>query len=250
VVPGPTLLHGFAGSATEWGDGLEGLRAAGFSPVALDLPGHGRRRGEQAGSAFALDATLASIDAERGAPGPLLGYSMGGRLALHYALQYPGQVSRLVLESSSAGLASEEERSARRSADAQLADRILDSGIKCFVDEWEASPLFSSQTGLPESVRERVRAGRLSNDPDSLAAALRGLGTGTLPSLWERLAEISVPTLLIVGECDRKFSEIGIRMIQEMPDARLEVVSGAGHNVHVEKPAEWCHSVASFLAGA
>jgi 2-succinyl-6-hydroxy-2,4-cyclohexadiene-1-carboxylate synthase len=250
VVSGPTLLHGFTGSAAEWGDALEGLRAAGFSPAALDLPGHGARRGEEDDAAFTLDATLSSVEAVHQPGGPLLGYSMGGRLALHFACRNPDRISRLVLESASPGLTREEDRSDRRRADARLADRIIKSGVASFVDEWQSLELFESQKRLTATERARVRAGRLANDAASLAAALRGLGTGTLPSLWERLHEISTPTLIIVGELDPKFTEIGVRMVQDLPDARLAVVPGSGHNVHLEKPAEWRETVATFLRGA
>jgi len=249
VASAPTLLHGFAGSGSEWGDALEGLRAAGFSPVALDLPGHGARRGEGDEAAFTLDATLASVAALHPQGGPLVGYSMGGRLALHYADRHPDRVSKLVLESSSAGLGSEEERADRREADARLAERILELGIESFVDEWQDLELFDSQASLTAVECARIRAGRLANDAASLAATLWGLGTGTLPALWDRLPEISTPTLIIVGELDRKFAEIGARMVRDLPDATLEVVPDAGHNVHVEKPVAWCHAVASFLRG-
>lgn len=177
----------------------------------------------------------------------LVGYSMGGRVALHQALRRPDRVRRLILESASPGLATEEERARRRADDEALARRIVAEGIEAFVDRWEALPLFASQRRLPENVRRRHRAGRLANDPRSLAASLRGLGTGTLPSLWDRLEDIATPTLLIVGELDPKFVEIGHRMAAAMPDARLTVVPDAGHTVHLERPGMWLERVTEFL---
>lgn len=173
---------------------------------------------------------------------------MGGRIALHLALRAPDRVRRLVLESASPGLETEEERRARRRADAELAESIVSGGMEAFVRQWEALPLFSSQQGLSAGVRARHRAGRLANDPRSLAAALRGLGTGALPSLWDRLREIAVPTLLVVGALDRKFVEIGRRMERRLPAAALEVVAEAGHAVHLERPEAWVASVGGFLA--
>lgn len=245
----PTLLHGFTGSASEWGEiVIEGLRAAGYRPVALDLPGHGERAGELEGDAYTLEAALASIHAAHADESPVVGYSMGGRVALHLVNRYPGRVSKLVLESASPGLRSERERAKRRTADEELAGRIVRDGLDSFLEAWEALPIFATQAVLPAETRASVRDRRLKNDIGSLAAALRGLGTGTLPSLWERLPEIVVPTLVIVGELDPKFTEVGRRMVERMPGAYLEIVPRVGHNVHLEAPDVWCEVVSGFLA--
>jgi len=175
---------------------------------------------------------------------------MGGRLALHYALKYPQRVTRLVLESSSAGLATEEERSTRRDTDAALADRIVRLGVEAFIDDWEALPLFASQAELSTDARATIRELRLRNAPISLSASLRGLGPGSLPSLWERLTDITLPTLVLVGELDEKFAEVGERMAAAMPNARLVVIPSAGHAIHVEQPKAWCRAVTSFLGPA
>ena len=244
----PVLLHGFTGSSQTWGHTIvDGLTGAGLIPVLVDLPGHGRHVDQTDPAAFGLDSALELVTSTGRGPFPLLGYSMGGRLALHYVVRYPERVTRLVLESSSPGLAGAEERSDRRAADAVLADRILDRGIEAFVDEWEALPLFESQNRLPAELRHVVRAHRLRNVAGSLAASLRGLGTGSLPSLWDRLSEVSVPTLIVAGELDPRFGAIGERMADSMPDARLRVVPSAGHAVHLEQPEAWCAAVIPFL---
>lgn len=243
----PLLLHGFTGSARTWGATiLEGLRGAGFAPQAVDLPGHGRRRGDTDPEHFSLDAVLASID-EVPSVGPVIGYSMGGRIALHYALRRPGRLTRLVLESASPGLDDERERVERRNEDEALAELLEAEGIGAFVDRWERMPLFASHERLADRVRSALREGRLANDPRSLAAALRGLGTGRLPSLSERLGNLRVPVLLLVGELDTKFVAIGERMAGLLPDARLVVVPGAGHTVHLERPDAWLETVVGFL---
>lgn len=177
----------------------------------------------------------------------LVGYSMGGRIALHRALRRPGRVRRLILESASPGLETAEDRARRRDADEVLARRIVTGGIEAFVDGWEALPLFASQRRLPDDVRRRHRERRLANDPRSLAAALRELGTGTLPSLWDSLEEVRTPTLLIVGALDEKFVEIGHRMTESMTDAHLTIVPHAGHTVHLERPGAWLELVTDFL---
>ena len=91
--------------------------------------------------------------------------------------------------------------------------------------------------GQPAEVRERVHADRLRNTPAGLARALRGLGTGALPPLWDRLGELTMPVTLIVGERDAKFQAIAEEMGERMPNATRLIVPGAGHAVHLEAPA-------------
>ena len=242
-------MHGFTGSAQSWGDPIvDGLASAVGSPLLLDLPGHGRHRGDLAPWRFTLDAVEAELTAlARDEPVDLVGYSMGGRVALAYAVRNPERVRRLVLESASPGLETEEERSARRESDEALARRIEDEGVAAFVDYWEGLSLFESQERLPESVRARTRALRLQNRPASLAASLRGLGTGALPSYWGALSALGVPVLALVGALDRKFAAIGARMVQALPRGTLTEVPGAGHTIHLERPDAWVQAVTGFL---
>jgi len=243
------LLHGFTGSGRSWPTPLvEGLISRERTPTLLDLPGHGRWTGDTAAGPFTLQAALGAIDAAQGRdPGPLIGYSMGGRLALAYASAHPERVTHLVLESASPGLATDEERVARRAADEALARSLEEEGIEPFVRRWEALPLFESQGTLPSEVRAAQRSRRLANDPRSLAAALRGLGTGALPSYWESLGEIRIPTLLLVGALDTKFVDIARAMAEALTDAELVVVPRTGHAVHLERPGAWLSAVLGFL---
>lgn len=198
---------------------------------------------------FTFDAVEAEITAlARDEPVDLVGYSMGGRLALAYAVRNPERVRRLVLESASPGIETEEERARRREDDAALAWRIEADGIESFVAHWEAIPLFESQGRVPEETRARQREQRLSNHPASLAASLRGLGTGSLPSYWGSLPDLGVPVLVLVGELDPKFTRIGTRMAELLPRAGLTVVAEAGHTVHLERPDAWLEAVTPFLS--
>jgi 2-succinyl-6-hydroxy-2,4-cyclohexadiene-1-carboxylate synthase len=248
------LLHGFTGSGGSWPTTIvEGLASAHagapVAPVTMDLPGHGRWAGRTDPRDFTLSSAVASIaEAQGGRAGPLVGYSMGGRLALAYAVAHPARVTHLVLESASPGLAPEEERAARRAADEALARDLERDGIEAFVRRWEALPLFESQRALPEAVRSAQRERRLANHPNSLAAALRGLGTGALPSLWGALSGMAVPTLLLAGALDGKFVDIARAMAHRLPRAEVAVVADAGHAVHLERPGAWLEAVLSFLA--
>ncbi|MBM4183149.1 MAG: 2-succinyl-6-hydroxy-2,4-cyclohexadiene-1-carboxylate synthase [Gemmatimonadetes bacterium] len=245
----PVLLHGFAGSSASWGARLvDDLTGAGLTPVLVDLPGHGAEAGEVDPSRFTLEAAVDSVAGAGRWPEDVVGYSMGGRIALHFAVRYPGRVRRLVLESASPGLASEGERAARRAADEELAGRIVAEGVDWFVDYWESLPLFASRARLDPALLASHRTSRRLNDPRSLAAALTGLSPGRLPSLWDELPRVDTPTLLLVGELDVRYVDIAERMCRAMPDARLVVVPGVGHTVHLEAPAAWRDAVVPFLS--
>ena len=227
MAAGVVLLHGFAQTGASW----HRVRAAhGSDAVAPDLRGHGSATAMRP---VGLGAVLDDLDALVADGATLAGYSMGGRIALHFALAQPGRLKRLVLVGASPGLADAGEREARRAADEALADRIERDGIEAFADEWEALPLWAGQ---PPEVAAAARAQRLAKDPAALAAALRGLGTGALPSLWDRLAELEVPVDLVVGERDAKFRAVATQMARALPMAGVTVVPGAGHAVHLEAP--------------
>jgi 2-succinyl-6-hydroxy-2,4-cyclohexadiene-1-carboxylate synthase len=197
---------------------------------------------------FTLDGVFDDLAARSGqAPADLVGYSMGGRLALAYAILRNGRVGRLVLEAASPGIAGGQERIERRASDETWARMLEAEGIEAFVAAWESQPLFETQARLGAEVRAKVRAARLRNEPRSLAAALRGLGAGILPSFWDDLDRLSIPVLLVVGAEDRKFVEIARRMATMIRRVRLVVVAGAGHTVHLERPDAWLEAVTSFL---
>jgi 2-succinyl-6-hydroxy-2,4-cyclohexadiene-1-carboxylate synthase len=172
----------------------------------------------------------------------LAGYSMGGRIALHAAVAFPARIERLVLIGASPGLADAAERAARRVDDDALADEIDSLDIEAFARRWAQTPVLAGQ---PPAVADLVHADRLRNPPAGLARALRGLGTGVLPSLWDRLASIAVPVVVVVGERDAKFRGIAGEMAGALPDARVVVVPSAGHAVHLEAP----DAVAAAISG-
>jgi 2-succinyl-6-hydroxy-2,4-cyclohexadiene-1-carboxylate synthase len=229
VRPPLVLLHGFTQTRHSWRRTVAALDGR-YRAVTPDLPGHGQLSERRPAS---LAATLGYLRALVEEPHVLAGYSMGGRIALHAALARPELVRRLVLVGASPGLAAETERAERRAADERLADRIEEIGVEAFAEEWAALPLWAGQ---PERVREASRADRLRNTPGGLAAALRGLGTGALPSLWERLGDVTVPVTLVVGERDEKFAAIAARMAERLPDAHVATIPGAGHAAHLERP--------------
>jgi len=251
------LLHGFAGTSRAWDGVLAHLPAERYRPLPLDLPGHGSQAAgaggvgiqetgvEGAGVKEAgvektglgeihLDQAVASV-LRRSAPSfALCGYSLGGRIALHVALAAPERVSSLTLIASGPGIEDAGERAERRAADRALADEIELGSIERFAERWCAQPVFA---GDPPEVEALARADYLRNDPPSLAASLRGLGQGELPSLWGRLGELAMPVTVVAGERDAKYQTIANRMAAMIPRARVEIVDG-GHRLPLESPAQ------------
>jgi 2-succinyl-6-hydroxy-2,4-cyclohexadiene-1-carboxylate synthase len=188
---------------------------------------------------YSLPAHLDLISEAASAPQvTLLGYSMGGRLALHWAIAHPERVHRLILVGASPGLATPEERDERRLGDATLAEFIRTRGLEAFFKYWHNQTFFQPMLRLPAEQLGPILERRLANDPEGLALSLENVGTGTLPSLWHRLKEIRFPVDLVSGEHDVKFTRLAHEMGAHLPKARHSVVEGAGHPVHLEKPAD------------
>ena len=244
------LLHGFTGSSANWAGHLSPF-AERYRVFAVDILGHGRSDAPADPARYHMENVaddIAAILIElKAAPFHLLGYSMGGRLALFLAVTYPTLVQSLILESASPGLETAEERRQRHRQDEQLADWIEQEGIDAFVQRWQQLPLFASQQNLPPSVRANLYRQRRQNTTQGLANSLRGMGTGAQPSLWSNLPELEMPVLLLAGELDPKFVAIAQQMAAQIPSARLMVVAEAGHTVHLERPELFDDVVLSWL---
>ena len=232
------LAHGFTQTLAAWGPVAERL-AGRWQVVRLDLPGHGGSGGVRVGFAEA-----AGLVGEAGGVGVYCGYSLGGRLCLRLALDRPDLVEGLVLVGASPGIADPGARAGRRADDEALAGEIEREGVAVFLDRWLAGPLFAT---LPAEAAGR--ADRLANTAEGLAYALRRLGTGAQDPLWDRLPTLRPPTLLVAGALDAKFAAVAAEMAAAIgPRARVALVPGAGHAVHLERPAELAALVERFLS--
>lgn len=272
--PEVVFLHGFMGSGDDWTDVVARL-AGDVTPHTPDLPGRIRCGGRIPEPIDYVRWLAEAVDTRRLENPALVGYSMGGRLALWTALEHPERFPRLVLESASPGLKTAREREMRRKADRALADRLggafapfsgnhppgsaeglleraathqpmSKKAFRAFLEDWYAMPIFASlskRPGLLEALIEK----RLRLDPADLGTHLTYFSTGVQPSLWDRLGELVMPTLLIVGEEDRKFRRIAEEMVERSPRIAVEVLSGCGHNVHLENPDAYTTVVRSFL---
>lgn len=245
------LLHGFTGDHSTW-QGIAPALATKHELIMPDLPGHGSSDSPASTADWKMSSVAADLisllDALQLGRVHLFGYSMGGRLALYLALHHPRRFASLALESASPGIADDNKRLARQQSDNHLADMIEARGIDWFVEHWGALPMWASQTRLTPQQRLAQRVQRLRCQPADLAGSLRSLGAGAQPSLWESLPGMQLPTLLIVGALDSKFRRINAAMYSAIPGARLEIVDGAGHNSHLEKPRTFASLLAAHLA--
>jgi 2-succinyl-6-hydroxy-2,4-cyclohexadiene-1-carboxylate synthase len=177
----------------------------------------------------------------------LVGYSQGGRAALHVAASHPGRILTLTTIGAHAGL-DPEERDRRLQADRALADRLEREGIDWFATYWAGLPLFSGLRRRGPAVLERLDAARRSNDPVRLAATLRGMGAGATRPFWDRLGRIDAPALVVAGAGDERYVAFASRLAGAIPCARLAIVPGAGHAVHLECPATFAALLAAHLS--
>lgn len=234
------FLHGFTQTHHHWHAVAHRIvRAIGRAPALtfVDLPGHG------------LAADDPTPIAEAGGPlaalagrGTYVGYSMGGRYALMAAAARPDLVERLVLIGATPGIEDDDERAERRALDDERAALVERDGVDRFLDAWLAAPMFAGLPPDPDGLDQRRR-----NTAAGLASSLRNAGTGTQPSLWSRLDEITAPVLVLAGDRDTKFTEIGRRMTERLPRATFAAVAGAGHATHTERPAETVRIIADWL---
>jgi 2-succinyl-6-hydroxy-2,4-cyclohexadiene-1-carboxylate synthase len=248
--PAILFLHGFMGSSADWREVVAEIGERIFC-VAVDLPGHG------ASSAMSQDtytmegatrAVIETLDGLEVVRPVVAGYSMGGRLALNLALRYPERCAGLFIESASPGLESASERAARRAADESKAERLESGDFEAFLRDWYAQPLFAPLV-RDEDLLHRTIGARRRNDPGELARSLRGMGTGSQPSLWEELESLAVPALAIAGELDEKYAALSSRMAGINPRIESVIVSGAGHTVHAETPARYASLLGRFVDG-
>ena len=244
------ILHGFTG-CSESMSGTAAALSAGFRALSVDLVGHGESdkpsdpgRYSMAACVGQLALLLDRLEIERA---HWLGYSMGGRAALAFAVAHPERVDRMLLVGASAGLADPTARAERIASDEALADRIEREGVEPFVDYWMSLPLFESQRCLGKEVLEAARAQRLRNSAHALANSLRGMGSGAQTPLEQSLPAVAVPVCLVVGADDAKFAAIACDLAARLGNGRVARIDGAGHAAHLENPEAFAAVATRFF---
>ena len=248
--PALLLLHGFTRDARAWQPLMP--RFEDYRTVRVDLIGHGKSDVPADAERYSIDhavedltALLHHLDIECTA---LLGYSLGGRVALHFAVAAPELLWAIVIESASTGIDDPMERDARFANDIQLAASIEADGIDSFADRWQMQPLFVSQRDLPATVLDEQRRQRLDNSTLGLSNSLRGMGAGAQRWLMPELPQIDVPALFLAGELDQRYAALAPLMAAAVPNAEHRIIAGAGHTVHLEQPEPYAELVGDFLA--
>ncbi len=247
-MPPVIFLHGFMGNLEDWRGITDGLKDS-FCCLLVDLPGHGK-------SLHVSDDTYTFPGAARSiaktvevagvGPAAIVGYSMGGRVALYLAIHFRRLCSALICESASPGIVEEKQRENRKVLDATCAYTLEEGEFEDFLRTWYSQPVFASLTRMPETLEKIIRRRRL-NDPAKLAKALLGFSVGVQAPLWEHLSRLDVPVLLLAGEQDSKYIAIIKQMDSLLRGADVQIVPEVGHNIHEENPSGFLERIRVFL---
>jgi 2-succinyl-6-hydroxy-2,4-cyclohexadiene-1-carboxylate synthase len=245
------LLHGFTGDASTWQPFCDSWKHH-SRLFMVDIIGHGKTESPEVAERYQMERVVADLysllqklEIDKV---DLLGYSMGGRLALSFAVKHPNLIRKLVLESASPGLKAEGERVDRIQKDQELASFITNNGIHQFVDYWGKIPLFQSHENLSVFEQDRMKKQRLRNSVIGLANSLIGMGTGAQPSCWDDLERITCEVLLVTGEHDHKFCHIADEMQQKLKYSEWITIKECGHTIHVEQAEKFGTIVSGFLS--
>jgi 2-succinyl-6-hydroxy-2,4-cyclohexadiene-1-carboxylate synthase len=225
-------FHGFMGVGADFIPLVERLGMSVYTP---DLIGHGTFQSDNPLD-YTLDTQLSYWAEHLPDRCTLVGYSMGGRLALQLALRYPKRIERLVLIGATPGLVDPKKRTQRVLWDREQAQSIRSLGVKRFYEEWQKIPIIATQQTIEFGIREAMMANRMTQSVEGLALSMEYFGTGVMPHCWDILHTLSVPTLLMVGERDLKYREIAESMIEQLVEGPVDqvVIPKVGHCAHLE----------------
>lgn len=248
ALPSLLLLHGFMGSGKVFEHLLDGLCEF-VNPITLDLLGHGKTTGPGRPERFSvrnqiddLHQIISSLDLNHLF---LHGYSMGGRLALLYALKYPGQPAGLILESSNYGV-ERKEANQRIKLDEERAI-FIEKDFTAFLEEWKKLPLFNKGIDIDPALSSKYHAIQQSQNPAYMAASLRGSGAAQMPPVKDSLPQLNLPVLLMAGENDKKYCEIISGMHHLIRNSKFCIIPNAGHRIHLEHPSAFISELESFI---
>tara|TARA_R100000027_G_scaffold67654_1_gene67509 strand:+ start:5475 stop:6236 length:762 start_codon:yes stop_codon:yes gene_type:complete len=237
-------LHGFTGEGADY-SALSSYTGGDW--LCADLPGHGSLK-DATHNQFSISSIEKQVLARPPSSGYIgIGYSMGGRLLLHLAHRNPDIFKALVLISTSPGLRTERERIERIRSDEKWIRILETTPLPHFLDLWWNQPILASIRNLPATQLNQLREQRLKNSPDGLIRSLQQNGTGAIPSMWEALPDLQMPSLLVVGQSDMKFQKIAKQMKLGLARVRYSVIDQSGHSPHLENPQDTSLAIKDFL---
>lgn len=244
------FLHGFTGCATDWEPIVTSLPKI-YNYYLVDMIGHGKSDSPKETHFYTIESIadqlkkiVLSISNRKII---LAGYSMGGRIALNFAMQNLSMLKGLILESSTLGINDEHLRKERILQDEKLAEFIESNPIDKFIDYWMNIDLFRTQRRFSNDKLAEIRKRKLENNRTGLAYTLRGSGTGIMKPLHNNIKDFPVRTLLISGELDSKFTGINAEMVNIFAHAEHKIIMNAGHNTHLEEPYKFIDEINKFL---
>jgi 2-succinyl-6-hydroxy-2,4-cyclohexadiene-1-carboxylate synthase len=244
------FLHGFTGSANDWKDVANKLDKR-FNKIAFDLIGHGKTTSPTDLKFYNIDSITDQIEKIIRHVGLkeviLCGYSMGGRVAINFAVRKPNLVRGLILESSSAGIKNRNEREKRKYSDEELASYINENSIADFVTKWLDQEIFGTIRRFSNVKIKMIKEEKMKNSRTGLSNSLRGFGTGVMPYLGSELIKLKLPVLLISGGLDAKFTQINQSLRKHFSSAKHQIIPTAGHNTHQEESKKFVVIVNKFL---
>lgn len=245
------FLHGFTGSANDWNDVAEKLDKR-FNKIAVDLIGHGKTSSPPEIEFYMIDSIVEQLEKAFLHIGMedviLCGYSMGGRVALNFAVKKPDLIRGMILESASAGIKNNKEKEERKKQDAELASFIENNTIENFIDRWLDQEIFGTMKRFSNEKIKRIKEEKRKNLRTGLANSLRGFGAGVMPYIGSELKNLKFPVLLITGGLDEKFTQINQSLRKLFPSAKHKTIQTAGHNTHLEEPKKFIEAVNGFLS--
>lgn len=241
------FLHGFMGSLNDW----EGI--APYLPeyklILIDLPGHGESKLLGPNTTFEdlLEELHTFIQKLQLQAPSLVGYSMGGRIALSLACKFATLFSSLIIESANPGLKTKTERSYRLKHDLAISRKLLGDSLsfKAFLTEWYSAPLWGN---IAKNLNfKKLLITKTKQDPKLLAAAISKYSVASQPNLWDELEKLKIPVLAIAGELDAKYSTIVKEMSEMSNNVQSVIIPNTGHNVHFGQPELYIEHLLTFL---
>ncbi|HEX9253268.1 MAG TPA: 2-succinyl-6-hydroxy-2,4-cyclohexadiene-1-carboxylate synthase [Ignavibacteriaceae bacterium] len=244
------FLHGFTGCAEDWFPVFEQMPDK-YNCIAMDIVGHGKSDAPGNVVNYNIESIINQIKFVKDHLTPnkifLLGYSMGGRIALSYASVYPEDLKGLILESSSAGIKNDEERQKRYEEDLKIAEFIETHTLEEFIEMWQDQELFNTQRRFSNDKLKKFKKKKASGSKIGYANSLKGFSTGIMPPVHDKLKKIPLKVLLITGDLDSKFTGINARLAKRFFKAKHKIVRNSGHNTHLEDSKRFIEIVLNYL---